>query len=106
MADMTIFANDAFRAATLTTALNRRPHKPGFLGAQGIFTPRPVRTVTVAIESRNGTLSLIKTSERGAPLQQAGDVRHALVSRFRVEAVEPRGVLALARHQPIHHHRN
>ena len=71
MAEMTIFLNDAFRAATLTTALNRRPHKPGFLGSLGIFTPRPVRTVTVAVESRNGKLSLIKTSERGAPLQQA-----------------------------------
>ena len=71
MADMTIFLNDAFRAATLTTALNRRPHKPGFLGSLGIFVPKPVRTVTVAVESRNGTLSLIKTSERGAPLSQA-----------------------------------
>lgn len=71
MADMTIFLNDAFRAATLTTALQRRPHKPGFLGAQNLFEPKPVRTVTVAVESKNGTLSLIQTSERGAPLEQA-----------------------------------
>ena len=40
MAEMTIFLNDAFHAATLTTALNRRPHKPGFLGSLGIFTPK------------------------------------------------------------------
>ncbi len=71
MAEMTIFLNDAFRAATLTTALNRRPHKPGFLGSLGLFKPNPVRTITVAVECRNGTLSLIKTSERGAPLEQA-----------------------------------
>ena len=71
MADMSIFLNDAFRAATLTAALNRRPHKPGFLGSQNIFTPKPVRTITIAIESRNGKLSLIQTSERGAPLEQA-----------------------------------
>lgn len=71
MAEMTIFLDNAFRAATLTTALNRRPHKPGFLGSLGIFAPKPVRTVTVAVESRNGVLSLIKTSERGAPLAQA-----------------------------------
>lgn len=71
MADMSIFANDAFRAATLTAAINRRPHKPGFLGGQNIFDVKPVRTVTVAIESRDGALSLIKTSERGAPLEQA-----------------------------------
>lgn len=71
MADMTIFQNDAFRASTLTTALNRRPHKPGFLGSQGIFVPKPVRTITVAVESKNGKLSVIKTSERGAPLEQA-----------------------------------
>ena len=71
MAEMTIFLNDVFRAAELTTALNRRPHKPGFLGSQGIFTPKPVRTITVGVESKNGKLTLIQTSERGAPLAQA-----------------------------------
>lgn len=71
MAEMTIFLNDAFRASTLTAAINRRPHKPGFLGALGIFEPKPVSTVTVGIESRGDSLALIQTSERGAPLQEA-----------------------------------
>jgi hypothetical protein len=71
MAEMSIFLNDAFQAATLTTALNRRPHKPGFLGSQNLFAPKPVRTITVGVEALNGSLSLIPTSERGAPLTQA-----------------------------------
>jgi hypothetical protein len=32
-----------------------------------IFTPKPERTESIAIESRNGVLSLIPTSQRGAP---------------------------------------
>lgn len=71
MAEMTIFLNDAFRAATLTTALNRRPHKPGFLGSLGIFEPKPVSTITIGIESQGDSLALIQTSERGAPLKEA-----------------------------------
>ncbi|SFE88707.1 major capsid protein [Paracidovorax wautersii] len=71
MASMDIFNGSAFRATTLTTAINRRPFVPSFLGSLNIFTPKPVRTVTVALEQKNGKLSLIQTSERGAPLEQA-----------------------------------
>lgn len=71
MASMDIFNNNAFRMLELTAAINRRPFVPSFLGSQNIFQPKPVRTVTVAIESKAGKLSLIQTSERGAPPQQA-----------------------------------
>ena len=95
MAEMTIFQNDAFRAATLTTALNRRPHKPGFLGAQGLFTPKPVRTITVGVESQGGKLALIQTSERGAPLV-AADVNKRDVRDFRT--------VRIAKQDTIHAH--
>lgn len=75
MAEMTIFLNDAFRAATLTAAINRRPHKPGFLGSLDIFEPKPVPTITIGIESRGDSLALIQTSERGAPLQEADNAK-------------------------------
>lgn len=71
MASMDIFTGRAFSMTTLTDALNKSEHLPTFLGAQNIFTPKPVRTVSVAIEQKNGVLSVIQTSERGAPLEQA-----------------------------------
>lgn len=107
MADMQIFLNDAFRPATLTSAINRAPFKPGFLGSLNLFKPNPVRTITVAIESVDGKLSLIQTSERGAPLEQAdagkrtirdfrtvriakGDVLHA----HQIQGIRPYGLVS------------
>lgn len=71
MASMDVFNGRAFHMTEMTAALNRTPHLPTFLGAQNIFEPKPVRTISVSIEQKAGTLSLIQTSERGAPLQQA-----------------------------------
>jgi len=71
MAHMDIFNDDAFSTVELTGALNRVPHKPGFLGGLGIFTPKPVRTLTVSVEEQAGKLSLVPVTERGAPLPQA-----------------------------------
>lgn len=71
MAHMDIFNDDAFSTVELTGALNRVPHKPGFLGGLSIFTPKPVRTLTVSVEEQAGKLSLVPVSERGAPLPQA-----------------------------------
>lgn len=66
MATMDIFNSDAFSMVSLTEALNEQEFQPSFLRNRGIFTPRRVRTETVAIESKSGVLSLIGTSPRGA----------------------------------------
>ena len=71
MASMDVFNGRAFHMTELTAALNRTPFLPTFLGSQNIFEVKPVRTIQVSIEQKAGTLSLIQTSERGAPLQQA-----------------------------------
>ena len=71
MATMDIFNNDAFQMVTLMEALNEQEFQPSFLRNRGIFTPRRVRTETVAIESKEGVLSVIQTSERGAPPENA-----------------------------------
>lgn len=71
MAHMDVFKSNAFSMVSITEALNNVPFQPSFLRDLGIFTPRPVRTTSVSIEERNGTLSLIQTSERGAPLAEA-----------------------------------
>ena len=76
MPTMDIFNADPFSAFELTSAIEKIPHKPQLLGSLNLFTPRPVRTETVAIEEREGTLALIQTSQRGAALdERAGEKR-------------------------------
>lgn len=75
MATMDIFNGDAFSTIEITGALNRVPHKPGFIGGLGIFDPRPIRTLSAAIESKEGTLSLVQTTPRGSPLPQASKIK-------------------------------
>ena len=70
MATMDIFNADAFSAVELTAAIEKVPHRPQLLGSLELFAPRPVRTETVAVEERSGTLALIQTSQRGAPLDE------------------------------------
>ncbi|OFW83195.1 MAG: hypothetical protein A2018_01370 [Alphaproteobacteria bacterium GWF2_58_20] len=65
MAD--IFNSDAFNVASLTAAVNSMPYVPGRVGALNIFEEAGVATTTVAIEEKNGTLSLVPTTARGAP---------------------------------------
>ena len=71
MATIDVFNGDAFSLVELTTALERVPYKPQLLGQLGIFTPRPISTTSFAVESRNGALNVIQTTERGAPPVQA-----------------------------------
>lgn len=76
MAAIDIFKSNAFSTVSITDALNNVAFQPTRLGALNIFMPRPVRTTSVAVEERNGTLALIATSPRGAPLdERANDKR-------------------------------
>ncbi len=70
MATLDIFKQNAFSLISLLQALDKTPYTPQRLGDLNVFTPNPVRTETVAIEGRDGILSLIKTSNRGAPPEQ------------------------------------
>ncbi len=63
---LNIFTNDAFSAATLSQGVQRNPYPPGALGRLNVFTPNPIRTTSVAVEERTGTLKLIGFSQRGA----------------------------------------
>lgn len=67
---MNIFENDAFSLSSMTDAIDRVPTNPGTLGQLNLFNVNPIRTETVGIEERAGTLSLIQTSKRGTPLEQ------------------------------------
>lgn len=67
MTTMDIFSNNAFSMVSLTAAINKAPYVPQYLGQLGLFQPVPIRTLSAAIENRDGVLSLIQTSPRGAP---------------------------------------
>ncbi|TAA45652.1 major capsid protein [Pseudoxanthomonas winnipegensis] len=71
MASIDVFSDDAFGLFELTGALERIPFQPSLLGQLNIFTPKPISTTSFAIENRGGTLNLINTTPRGAPLPQA-----------------------------------
>ena len=69
MATMDIFNNDAFSMVELTDAFIDGEYLPQYLGQ--FFTARPVTTEKVAIEKKAKVLSLIPTSERGSPIDEA-----------------------------------
>ncbi len=70
MSALDIFNGKSFSMVDLTTAVNRNPYRPGFLGALNLFESRPIRTEAAMIELADGTLNLIPTSLRGAPLAE------------------------------------
>ena len=71
MSLLDIFNNDAFSLTSLTATLNDMPYKPGRIGELGLFTENGINTTTAMVESKNGELILLPTSERGAPAPQA-----------------------------------
>lgn len=73
--NLDIFQSDGFSLIELTHALERVPHTPQLLGQLGIFTPKPIRTVGFSVEIKDGTVSLIQSSPRGAALEQAAASR-------------------------------
>ena len=71
-----IFNDDAFSLSSLTAAINDMPHKPGRLGELGLFEESGISTTTAIVESVDGELRLLPSSERGAPATQGkGDKR-------------------------------
>ncbi|MEZ5439992.1 MAG: major capsid protein [Lysobacterales bacterium] len=73
---MDIFNANPFSMVELTAAVNKLPTIPTALGDLGLFTVKRIRTKTASFEENEGSIKLIPTSLRGAPLTQRGrDVR-------------------------------
>jgi hypothetical protein len=83
---MDIFNADAFSMASLTAAVNKQPRLPTLLGDMQLFTVKNSMTEVVSFEENSGTLGLIQTSPRGAPLAQrqrdARKLRHLAAPRI------------------------
>lgn len=86
MLTMDVFKQDAFSAISLTEAVRKSQTIPGLIGALKLFTPKPVRTRTVAVEVKGNTLNIVQTSEPGAPrtrrANNKGDIRDLRVRRI------------------------
>lgn len=76
MAHIDVFNADPFSMAELTAAVNKIPRVPTLLGDMGLFTPKSIRTEIASFDQNAGSIGLIQTSARGAPLDgRTRDVR-------------------------------
>jgi hypothetical protein len=70
MPALDIFSGSAFSMVALTDAINKMPFVPGRIGQLGLFREQGVSTTAVMIEEREGALTLVETTSRGAPAVQ------------------------------------
>lgn len=87
MIGMDVFRQDAFSALTLTSTVDRVPYQPTYLGELDIFTPNPIRTTALAVEERDGALTVIGTSQRGAPINSERTTERRKVRYFEVPRI-------------------
>ena len=70
MPALDIFSSSAFSMVALTDAINKMPYVPGRIGQLGLFREQGVSTTSVMIEEREGSLTLVETTSRGAAAVQ------------------------------------
>lgn len=100
MLTMNVFKQDPFSAISLTEAVRRSKTVPGLIGNLGLFTPKPVRTRTIAVEQKGMTLNIVQTSEPGAPrTYRANDKRS--ITDLRVRRIEEASVITAEQLQGI-----
>lgn len=61
-----LFNADAFSLVSMSNAIDKSEYVPQGIIGSGIFSPEPIRTETFAIETRNGSVSVVPFSERGS----------------------------------------
>jgi Phage major capsid protein E len=94
MPTLDIFNGKAFSMVELTTAVNKNPYKPGFIGSLNLFDDKPIRTTAAAIELKDGALNLIQTSERGAPLEEGENEKRNIYYQPTVRIAKGRTIMA------------
>lgn len=97
-----IFNSNAFGVVPLTDAINKLKFVPGRIGQLGLFASSSISTTSVAIEERDGILTLVAPTPRGAPgttiTKNRRAVRQIAVPHFEINdsimAEEVQGVRA------------
>jgi len=70
MADiLDVFNGDAFKAVSLTEAVNRMPFQPGVLGGMNLVSGqgKGIATTTAVVEFKNGRITLVANQSRNGP---------------------------------------
>jgi hypothetical protein len=84
-----IFKSDPFSVISLTDAINQVKFVPGHIGRLGLFASSSVATLTVAIEEKNGILTLVAPSPRGGPGQTTDkskrSMRNLTIPHFQID---------------------
>lgn len=75
-----IFNSNAFSTLSLTDAINNVKFVPGRISSMGLFQESSVAVTSIAIEEKNGVLSLISPTGRGGPGTMVDRGRRALRS--------------------------
>jgi major capsid protein E len=73
-----VFKGDAFSMVALTDAIDKLPYRPKRIGQMGLFTEKGTSKTTVAVEERNGKLSLLSTYARGSMPQGRTSARRKI----------------------------
>lgn len=60
-----VFNGNAYGVVSMTTAINRLPYVPSYLGSLGLFKRQGITTLTVMIERKAGKIGLIPAKARG-----------------------------------------
>ena len=85
-----VFKSDLFSFTSLTAAILKAPYKPARIGALGLFRERGIPTTSAAIEEKDGRMSLISPTPRGAPASTIGSqkrtARSFIVPHFERES--------------------
>jgi hypothetical protein len=97
-----VFNSAPFSVIALTDAINKLKFIPGRLGEMGLFSDHRVSTTAIAIEEKDGILSLIEPTPRGGPGKTLDKAKRTLrylgVPHFEVDdaimAEEVQGVRA------------
>lgn len=72
--------NPAFSTSEMTDAINIIPTQYGTINKLGIFKDKGVKTTSVMVERKNGVLSVLSATERGAPSSVNTSGKRNLVS--------------------------
>lgn len=84
-----IFNSDPFSVVSLTDAINHTKFVPGRLSQLGLFRERSVAVTSIAIEEKNGILTLVDPSPRGGPGQTVDkgkrNVRSVNIPHFQID---------------------
>lgn len=100
MLTMDVFKQDAYSAISLTDAVRRSKTIPGLIGNLNLFTPKPVRSRTVAVETKGNSLNIVQTSEPGAPRTRRANNKPSIVD-LRVRRIEESSTITAEQLQGI-----